>query len=280
MANYQRMTRAEFDDLVRRFGRDKVQQIMLANQTVIVPDELPPSNPAQLPVASGGAAGGLPGPSMTANTPAPAMSGSIGGNIQTPLEKLTDELLALPGKREELRNALLQKGRDYINQTYRGPSTSDRLWALSKAFLAPRPYRGFAGTMYNLTQSLSGLAEERKTAEEKRQEALFKLQQQYRTGQFEDESEALKLRYQVAKEQADAEREAAKDRRPKIVPVTGGGFVVQPGTGGLPDMPEVNSRGQYVITDIRQIAFLPRGSKMVRADDPTQKEAIAPGPTQ
>lgn len=283
---YQRMTRAEWEDLVAKKGIEEARNIVKNFNTVIVPDELPAVNPAQPAVtnapASATMTGALPGAArMNEET------GMMGGlpKPQAPATPDTLQSLSLllqqrPQQMAALRQQQLEESRNRINQMYQGPSTSDRLWALSRALLAPRPYGGFAGTMYNVTQGLSGLAEQRKTAQQQREDALFKLQQQYRTGQFEDESEAIKLRYQIAKEQADAEREAAKERRPKIVPVTGGGFAILPGTGGLPEMPEVNSRGQYVITDIRQIAFLPRGTKMVRADDPMQKEGIAPGPTQ
>lgn len=230
---YQRMTRAEWEDLVSKLGIEEATNLVKTFKTVIEDGELPAVNPAQPAVtnapASATMAGALPGAArMNEET------GMMGGlpKPQAPATPDTLQSLSLllqqrPQQMAALRQQQLEESRNRINQMYQGPSTSDRLWALSRALLAPRPYGGFAGTMYNVTQGLSGLAEQRKTAQQQREDALFKLQQQYRTGQFEDESDAIKLRYQIAKEQADAEREAAKElrisSRPdyKVVPAGG-----------------------------------------------------------
>lgn len=267
---YQRMTRAEWEDLVAKKGIEEARNIVKNFNTVIVPDELPAVNPAQPAVtnapASATMTGALPGATrMNEET------GMMGGlpKPQAPATPDTLQSLSLllqqrPQQMAALRQQQLEESRNRINQMYQGPSTSDRLWALSRALLAPRPYGGFAGTMYNVTQGLSGLAEQRKTAQQQREDALFKLQQQYRTGQFEDESEAIKLRYQIAKEQADAEREAAKANAPKYDMTSTGEYRIRPGTGGVP---HINEKGQHVVHSPEEAKKVPRGAPFIYASD-------------
>lgn len=266
--SYQRMTRDEWNDLVSKLGIEEATNLARTFGTVIEGQELPAVTESPASANMGGA---LPGSNMMDT--GTGMTGGLPA-AQAPaapdtLQSLSLLLQQLPEKRAALRQQQLQESRDYINQMYKGPSVSDRLWALSQAFLAPRPYGGFAGTMYNLTHSFGDMAEKRRTAEQQRADALFKLQQQYRAGSLEDEGTALELRYKIAKDQADAAAEAAKARQPKVVALPGGGWGIQPGTGETPPMPEMDDRGNYVITDIRQIRYLPPNSPMVRAGDPT-----------
>lgn len=105
-----------------------------------------------------------------------------------------------------MRKQQFEQGQQLIQQMYGGPSTSDRLWALSQALLSPKPYRGFAGTAYNVTRALGDVEQRATEAEKSRAEALMRLQQSYQTGEMEGaqtaldrELELLKARYQAAK---------------------------------------------------------------------------------
>lgn len=105
-----------------------------------------------------------------------------------------------------MRKEQFEQGQQLIQQMYGGPSTSDRLWALSQALLSPKPYRGFAGTAYNVTRALGDVEQRATEAEKRRAEALMRLQQSYQTGEMEGaqtaldrELELLKARYQAAK---------------------------------------------------------------------------------
>lgn len=169
------------------------------------------------------------------------MTGGLGGTSAKPLEDdlgaLQAELIALPKKLETMRGEQFKAAEARINQRYAAPSTSDMLFALSQALLSPRRYRGFGGTMYNVSQALGGLNDREEKARQAREDALFNLQQQTAAGKFEDQAEALKLRVQVAKEQAEAEEAARKAALPKYqYDATEGRWVIQPGTGGTPHL--------------------------------------------
>lgn len=144
-------------------------------------------------------------------TPMQPTTGGLTAATQQPEQQPQDDLLQLqqelinwPAKREALRKQQFEQGKKNIAEMYAGPSQSQQLFALSQALLAPRKFKGLAGTLSNVTSALGDISKARKTAERQRAEALARLQESYQTGQFDDESEALKLRYQVAKERAEA----------------------------------------------------------------------------
>jgi hypothetical protein len=59
------------------------------------------------------------------------------------------------------------------------PTRAQELFALSSAFLSPKPYRGFAGTLANVVPMLGAISSARSSAEDKRAEMLAQLQMQY-----------------------------------------------------------------------------------------------------
>lgn len=65
-----------------------------------------------------------------------------------------------------------------IKQRRYGPSTSEKLFALSAAFAAPTDVRGFSGTMSNVLPVLQKFGELRRTGEQERTEALQNLAKQ------------------------------------------------------------------------------------------------------
>lgn len=59
------------------------------------------------------------------------------------------------------------------------PSSSEQLFALSSAFLSPKRYRGFAGTLNNIVPTLGSLATAKRESESAREQAMLKLRDQY-----------------------------------------------------------------------------------------------------
>lgn len=136
---------------------------------------------------------------------------------------LEKELLGYPAKQAKQRQQAFEQGQQYIAQAYAGPSVSQQLFALSKALLSPKPYRGFAGTMANVSSALSDVAKTREEASRKRALAEMELKSSFDKNNEDDYYEALKLRYQIGKAERDAAAAAAKARAPsyEISPLTG-----------------------------------------------------------
>lgn len=176
---------------------------------------------------------------------------------------LEKELLGYPAKQAKQRQQAFEQGQQYIAQAYAGPSVSQQLFALSKALLSPKPYRGFAGTMANVSSALSDVAKTREEASRKRALAEMELKSSFDKGSEDDYYEALRLRYQLVKEANDERAAAAKAGMPKYQWDSGSGrWVVQPGSGGLPPM---NPKGQYVVRTPEEAASVPTGQPFVYA---------------
>lgn len=224
--------------------------------------ELPPTASSQ----PAGALNAVAGADKTKNTAPP--SGGLGS-----FDEVIGELIAYPNKRKKEREAAFTQGQQYIAQAYAAPSVSSQLFALSKALLSPKPYRGFAGTMANVSSALSDISQSQEEAKRKRALAEIELQNSLDKGISDDYEESLKLRFQAAKSKYEAEKNAAM---PKYDPLSSGGYQIRPGTGGLPPMPTMDQYGNYVITDPRQIAFLPPNTKIVRPGDNPMKPKYVP----
>lgn len=89
---------------------------------------------------------------------------------------------------------------------YGAPTTSEQLFALGAAFLSPRRYRGFAGTLDKITPVLGQMEQAQRSAGEQRAEALEKLRREYLMGA--DESAVAATR---------AQREALGKVLPSVV---------------------------------------------------------------
>ena len=230
---YQRMTQAEWADLIAKQGYENAVRTALQFGTVLEETGAPPSmvDPALAarPMVTPPQASATMPPANEGVTPMQPITGGLTAATQQPeapqddLLQLQQELIARPAQMAQLRAQQFEEGKRRIEQMYAGPSQADQLFALSQAFLAPRRYRGFGGTMMTVSQASGGISQPRRAAEPRRAEALARLQESYQTGKFGDESEALKLRYQVAKERAEADREG---RKPKWMAVPQGGSVV------------------------------------------------------
>jgi hypothetical protein len=72
-----------------------------------------------------------------------------------------------------------EAGQARIRERNQGPSRSEQLFMLSKALLAPRDYRGFAGTVGKISGAFSDISEAERKAREQRDAQLAALQDQY-----------------------------------------------------------------------------------------------------
>lgn len=183
-------------------------------------------------------------------------------------EAIYRELAAMPEQDAQRYKARFEEGQRRINQMYGGPSTSQELFALSRALLSPRRYKGFAGTMLNVTQALEGLGQQRETADQRRAEALARLQESYDEGMSGTRSASLNARLKLLELQGEQEAAAAKARQPKVqYDPERGVWVTQPGTGGAP---QVNPRGQYVVSTPEEAAMVPAGAPFIYSRDPSK----------
>ena len=139
-------------------------------------------------------------------------------------------LLGYRAAQQRTRKEAFDEGMKYIAQAYAGPSVSQQLFALSKALLSPKPYRGFAGTMANVSTALSDVATSQQEAKQKRALAEAQLLQSTKMKTADDMYEEAKLRYMIDKAEKDAANKAAaaaaaaaKARAPsyQINPLTG-----------------------------------------------------------
>lgn len=220
----ERLTPAQWDAIVQSLGPDRAE--MWRQRAGLEIGDVPAVTGA--PVSATPPQGALQGQTKmdeedTDMAETLAETGGLGGvsaNLPSSLKTLRDvygEYAALPEKLAAQRTQQFQEAQKRLAEAYAGPSTSQRLWALSQALLAPRPYKGFAGTMANISQAFGNIGQQEQAAEQKRKEALFQLQQQYQAGNLEDLTSGLKGRLDIAKAQVAADVAAAKAAKPKSV---------------------------------------------------------------
>lgn len=185
--NYKRMSQADWDELIRKQGYDRAAEFATNFGTVIDETGLPPlaaartsqSRPGSDTVAS------APRGSTTMDTPQGALPGGAEQQALDPSAELAELYRKRKAAFEPGGSYLTQaktsfeQGQQRINEMYGGPSQSQMLFALSRALLSPRKFGGFAGTMANVSQALGGIAEQSQTAQQKRAEALARLQASY-----------------------------------------------------------------------------------------------------
>ena len=156
-----------------------------------------------------------------------------------------------------------------------GPSFSERMYQLSSAFFAPTTTRGFSGVMGNVMPVLQAQQQAQRQGEVKRQDALNALTAaqlgQRATLANQDVSTALAMA-NLAKKGTGSQVTYATDR---------GGFVPKPGVGGAPPMPDMDDYGNYVITNPRQLVYLPANTPIVLpGGDPTKPKYTRAGTTR
>lgn len=157
-----------------------------------------------------------------------------------------------------------------------GPSLSEQLFRLSRAIGKPMIRPSFGGVLSNVTGELADMAEAQRKAQEARADAEIALRQQMFTGQSAARNAAIEAQRKGLSAIAPIVAAQAKGNPAKYVPNPKGGFMQQPGSGDLPGMPEMDQYGNYVITDIRQIGFLPPNTPIVRPGDNPMKPKYVP----
>lgn len=159
----------------------------------------------------------------------------------------------------------------YIERAYRGPSTSEQLMAISQALLAPRRYRGFAGTMSKLSTGFGGIQEAQRKAEQQRAQALMQLQQQYQTRELDAEDKGLDTQLEVIKARAAANKPMwARTVNPDTNEVTMTPIYPNQQPSGGANIPVIRNKAE--------LAKLPPNIRFfIAADDPTQTPRRVPG---
>jgi hypothetical protein len=156
-----------------------------------------------------------------------------------------------------------------------GPSFSERMYQLSAAFAAPTATRGFSGVMGNVMPVLQKQREAQREGEIKRQDALSALQAAQlaqRVGLANQDVTTATAMAKLAKQGTGSGYAYMSDR---------GGYGPKPGVGGNAPMPEMNQFGYYVITDPRQLVYLPPNTPVVYpGGDQTKPKYVPANPTR
>jgi hypothetical protein len=110
-----------------------------------------------------------------------------------------------------------EAARARIEARNQGPSTSEQLFAISQALLAPRKYRGIAGTIGKLSGAFGDISEAQRKATMSREDQLAQLQEAYmgETAKFGTR------RAQTAADLVELGKGFAKPARTGFNPVTG-----------------------------------------------------------
>jgi hypothetical protein len=156
------------------------------------------------------------------------------------------------------------------------PSFSERMFQLSAALAQPTTRRGFGGILENITPVLAAQQKAQREGEISRKEALELLE----TNRLAQRVGLAKQGLTTATAIAKIDAMARKSQEPKLV-FADGAWRVQPGTGDYPAMPEMNQYGNYVITDQRQLVYLPPNTPVVfPGGDPNVPKYTSAGPTE
>jgi hypothetical protein len=151
------------------------------------------------------------------------------------------------------------------------PSFSERMFQLSAALAQPTTRRGFGGILENITPVLAAQQKAQRQGEISRQEALEQLQSNRLAQQVGLAKQGLTTATAMAKIDATAR----KSQEPKLV-FADGAWRVQPGTGDYPTMPNMDQFGNYIITDRRQLEYLPPNTPVVEVGQDPMKPKYVP----
>jgi hypothetical protein len=152
-----------------------------------------------------------------------------------------------------------------------GPSFSERMYQLSSAFFSPTTTRGFSGVMGNVMPVLQKQQQAQREGEVKRQDALSALQ----AAQLAQRVGLANQDVSTATAMAKIDATAKKSQEPKLV-FADGAWRVQPGTGDYPIMPDMDQFGNYIITDRRQLEYLPPNTPVVEVGQDPMKPKYVP----
>jgi len=124
------------------------------------------------------------------------------------LQSLYTQQMGASRQAEASAKDRFEKGQARIAERNQGPSQSEQLFMLSKALLAPRKYRGFAGTVGKISGALGDISEAESKARQQREAQLAALQDSYA-------KEAAGFGVERAKTAADLVKTAAPLLKPK-----------------------------------------------------------------
>lgn len=124
------------------------------------------------------------------------------------LQSLYTQQMGASRRAEVSAKDRFEKGQARIAELNQGPSQSEQLFMLSKALLAPRKYRGFAGTIGKISGALGDISEAESKARQQREAQLAALQESYA-------KEAAGFGVDRAKTAADLVKTAAPLLKPK-----------------------------------------------------------------
>jgi hypothetical protein len=172
------------------------------------------------------------------------------------------------------REAYYDKIAKALEEKRYGPSFSERMFQLSAAFAAPTSTRGFSGVMGNVMPVLAAQQKARREGEISRREALEQLEANRltnRLGLARQDTQTKIALARLAKQGVGSSVTYADSRK---------GYLPKPGVGGNAPMPEVNQFGYYVISDPRQLIYLPPNTPVVYpGGDPTKPKYTPANPT-
>jgi hypothetical protein len=146
--------------------------------------------------------------------------------------------------------------REAIEKMYGGPSTSDTLFALSRALLAPRQFTGFGGTMGKIAGAFGDISQERQSAERKRAEALLNLESSYGKDTLGLRGANLDREIKLSEYQAKQAEAARKAAEPKIQLDQMGNIREVPATVARP-----RTRAEYDALPVGTYYVVPDGPK-------------------
>lgn len=168
---------------------------------------------------------------------------------------------------------LLVNAQNKLRERRVGPSDSEKWLAIAAALGQPTRTGAFGESLGNVAKTLGEQRSARREAEEKRDLMLEK----YGLDVGTERLRLLQSGATQANQMLRAAATAAKAGEPKYDPIPGmRGYQIRPGTGGGPPMPQMNQFGNYVITDQRQLSYLPPNTPIVLPDGDPAKPRFTP----
>jgi hypothetical protein len=95
------------------------------------------------------------------------------------LQSVYGQQMAALRQQETSAKERFEAGQARIRERNQGPSRSEQLFMLSKALLAPRDYRGFAGTVGKISGAFNDISDVERKSREQRDAQLAALQDSY-----------------------------------------------------------------------------------------------------
>ncbi len=172
---------------------------------------------------------------------------------------------------------VLEGARGKLRDRRVGPSDSEKWLAIAAALGQPTRTGAFGESLGNLAQTLGAQKSARREAEEKRDLMLEKYGLDVGTERLRLLQTGATQAGQTLRAAGAAETARRKALEAKYDPIPGmRGYQVRPGTGGAPPMPQMNQFGNYVITDQRQLTYLPPNTPIVLPDGDPAKPRFTP----